>query len=201
MKVTREQAAANRERVLDVAARLFRERGFSGIGVAELMKGAGLTHGGFYGQFDSKDDLMAQACTRAFEVSREHWQQLAARAPDGPLAAIAAAYLSTAHRDHPGDGCVVAALGAEAARAPGPVRRAITDGVRDLVDQFVRLLPGRSAAARRQKALATFASFVGALVLSRAVDDPAFSKEILAAVQDVEKSLWAGPTPSFGRHD
>jgi TetR/AcrR family transcriptional repressor of nem operon len=191
MKVTREQAAANRERVLDVAARLFRERGFSGIGVAELMKGAGLTHGGFYGQFDSKDDLMAQACTRAFEVSRAHWQQLAARAPDDPLAAIAAAYLSTAHRDHPGDGCVVAALGAESARAPGPVRRAITDGVRDLVDQFMRLLPGKPA-ARRQKALATFASFVGALVLSRAVDDPAFSKEILAAVQDEQRRQLAG---------
>jgi TetR/AcrR family transcriptional repressor of nem operon len=183
MKVTREQAAANRERVLDVAAKLFRERGFSGVGVAELMKGAGLTHGGFYGQFESKDDLMAQAVTRGFDVSRTHWAKLAARSPNEPLAAIAGAYLSTAHRDHPGDGCVIAALGAEAAREAGPVRRAITDGVRGLVDQLLQWMPGKSAAARRKRALATFAGFVGALVLSRTVDDPALSQEILQAVQ------------------
>jgi len=186
MKVTREQAAANRERVLDVAAKLFRERGFSGIGVSELMKGAGLTHGAFYGQFGSKDELMAEACKRAFDVSGAHWSKLAERAPDDPLAAIETAYLSTAHRDHPGDGCVVAALGAEAARESGPVRRAITEGVRGLVEQFVQLLPGRSAASRRQKALAAFAGLVGALVLSRAVDDPALSEEILQAVRKGE---------------
>jgi TetR/AcrR family transcriptional repressor of nem operon len=189
MKVTREQAAANRERVLDVAAKLFRERGFSGVGVAELMKGAGLTHGGFYGQFASKDELMAQACTRAFEVSRDHWKKFAERAPDDPLAALARAYLSTAHRDHPGDGCVVAALGAEAARESAPVRRAVTEGVRGLVDEFVQLLPGRSAAAKRQQALATFAAFVGALVLARTVDDPDLSEDILRAVQDSERRL------------
>jgi len=184
MKVTREQAAANRERVLDAAAKLFRERGFGGIGVAELMKGAGLTHGGFYGQFASKDDLMAQACARGFEVSGAHWRKLAERAPDDPMAAIAAAYLSAAHRDHPGDGCVVAALGPEAARQAGPVRRAITEGVQSLVALVAQWVPGRSAAARRRQALATFASFVGALVLARAVDDPALSQEILAAVRE-----------------
>ncbi|MDB5924847.1 MAG: TetR family transcriptional regulator, partial [Betaproteobacteria bacterium] len=81
MKVSREQAAENRERILDAAAQLFRERGFEGIGVADLMKAAGLTHGGFYGHFASKEDLMAQACARASTRSRALWSKLADRAP------------------------------------------------------------------------------------------------------------------------
>src|SRR5436309_5673136 len=106
MKVTREQAKLNRERVVDTAARQFRERGFEGVGVADLMKAAGLTHGGFYAQFDSKQHLMAEACEQALEESKRMWRDALERAPKRPLAAIASHYLSREHRDNPGAGCV-----------------------------------------------------------------------------------------------
>src|SRR4030088_726403 len=98
MRVTREQAVRTRERILDVAAQLFRERGFDGIGVADLMKAAGLTHRGFYWPFLFKEDLMAQACGRAHTRSVDNWNRLADHAPDSPLSAITSAYLSTRHR-------------------------------------------------------------------------------------------------------
>src|SRR6476619_2991342 len=120
MKVSRQQAAQNRERIVEAAAQLFRERGFEGIGVADLMKEAGLTHGGFYGHFESKEDLMAQACTRASARSRALWTRLAERAPRDPLAEIASVYLTARHRDDPGDGCLMAALASDAARQGPP---------------------------------------------------------------------------------
>jgi TetR/AcrR family transcriptional repressor of nem operon len=182
MRVSREQAAKNRERILDVAARLFRERGFNGVGVADLMKAAGLTHGGFYGHFASKEDLMARACARALDRSLDRWTRRAEGATGGALASIATTYLSAAHRDRPGDGCLLAALGTDASRQAAPVRRTVTEGLRSLVAALARLIPGRSEAVRRERALATFASMVGAMVLARAVDDAAFSDEILNAV-------------------
>ena len=133
MKVTREQAAQNRERILDAAAQLFRERGFEGIGVADLMKEAGLTHGGFYGHFSSKDDLIAQASARELTRSLEHWSNFAGRASDDPLSAVAGAYLTRSHRDNPGTGCVLAALGPDVSRQGPAVRRAVTDYVRSVV--------------------------------------------------------------------
>ena len=134
MRVSRAEAAQNRERIIEVAAKLFRERGFDGIGVADLMKSAGLTHGGFYGHFASKEDLMAQACARALEGSLATLQQAAERGGENALSAVASAYLSPAHRDRPGEGCVLAALGAEAARHGSPVRSAFTQGVRSAVE-------------------------------------------------------------------
>src|SRR5437762_11734498 len=102
MKVSREQAAQNRERIVEAAARLFRERGFEGIGVADLMKEAGLTHGGFYGHFSSKDDLIAEASERALTESLVLWSEFADRASGDPLPAVAGAYLTRRHRDNPG---------------------------------------------------------------------------------------------------
>jgi len=109
MKVSKEQMAENRERILDAAAARFRERGFDGIGVADLMKDAGLTHGGFYGHFASKEDLMAQAAARALANAGAGWQALADAAPDEALGRIVRSYLSAAHRDHPERGCAIAA--------------------------------------------------------------------------------------------
>ena len=182
MKVTREQAAENRERILSVAARLFRERGFDGIGVADLMKNAGLTHGGFYGHFSSKEDLMAQACGRAIGDSLDAWNRRAGRATKSPLFGVTSGYLSTRHRDYPGSGCLLAALGPDVSRQGPAVRHTVTEGFRSLVEILARLIPGKSKAAKRQKALATYASLVGAVVLARAVDDPELSEEILQAV-------------------
>lgn len=182
MRVSRVEAAQNRERIIEVAARLFRERGFDGIGVADLMKSAGLTHGGFYGHFASKEDLMAQACARALESSLDALHQAAEHGGGNALSAVASAYLSPAHRDRPGEGCVLAALGADAARHGSPVRSAFTRGVRSALDLLTRLVPGRSKRTKRERALATYASMIGALVLARAVDDPELSEEVLESV-------------------
>ena len=179
MRVTRKQSAANREKVLDVAGTLFRERGFDGIGVADIMKRAGLTHGGFYGQFPSKDDLAAEASARV--LGNEGWVGRLTGTPKPSLGALTRAYLSADHRDDPGHGCLMAALGSDVVRQPRAVRRAFTDGFRTRVDALLKLLPGRSADARRKRALATWSGLVGALILSRAVDDPKLSDEILDA--------------------
>lgn len=182
MKVSREQAAENRERVVKVAARLYRERGFDGVGVADIMKAAGLTHGGFYGQFASKEELMTEAGARALTEANTAWQRLLEPSPEDPLGTIAAAYLSPRHRDNPGRGCVLAALGADASRSPAPIRHAFTEGFRTLLAVLISVMPGRSKAAKRDKALVAYAGMVGALVLSRTVDDSALSEEILQAV-------------------
>lgn len=182
MKVSREQAAQNRARVVETAARLFREHGYSGIGVADLMKGAGLTHGGFYGNFGSKEALMTEAVTHAFDKSLANWDKLVRKQPEHSLEAITSAYLSAAHRDHPGQGCAVAALGPEVARLASAVRSAMSDGVRQQVDKLSALMPPEDDDEKRQAALVTYASMVGALVLSRAVNDAALSEEFLSAV-------------------
>lgn len=185
MKVSREQAAENRSRVVEVAGRLFRERGFDGIGVADLMKAAGLTHGGFYGQFGSKDQLAVEATERALERNAEIWRRRAAGEEGPPLQAVVDFYLSARHRDRAGEGCVLAALAADAARSQVPgLRPALQRGFESLVGTLARLLPGRTEAVRRRRALAKASAMVGALILARAVDDAALSQEILAAVRE-----------------
>ena len=183
MKVTREQAAANRERVLDTAARLFRERGFGGIGVADLMQEAGLTHGGFYGQFASKEALAAEACARVHERSIERWARRIERDGKAEFAAIADAYLSVRHRDDPGEGCALPALAADAARREPALRHVFTNGVRAMLGLLDRVVPGRTQARRRERAIAALATMVGGVVLARAVDDAELSETILAAAR------------------
>ena len=183
MKVSREQAAQNRERIVEAAAQLFRERGFEGIGVADLMKEAGLTHGGFYGHFSSKDDLIAEASARALTRSLALLSHLAERASGDPLSAIAGAYLNGKHRDDPGTGCLLAALGSDVSRQGPAVRRAVTDHMRSAVELLTKLIPGKSRAARRQKAISTYATLVGAMVIARAVDNRELSQEILDAAR------------------
>ena len=180
MRVTREQTAVHREKILEVAGTLFRERGFDGIGVADIMKRAGLTHGGFYGHFDSKDDLAAETTARALRP--EGWLQRMTGKADPSLGEVVRSYLSPRHRDDAGHGCLCAAVGSDVVRQPRSVRRAFTEGLRLRVAALQLLLPRRSAEAQRKKALATMASLVGAMILSRAVDDPKLSGEILEAV-------------------
>jgi TetR/AcrR family transcriptional repressor of nem operon len=180
MRVSREQMRENRERILDAAATMFRERGFDGVGVADLMKAVGLTHGGFYGHFASKDDLAAQAIGRAFANANNWLKEAKAAEPDTPLKAIAGRYLSTQHRDAPGQGCPVAALGCDIARQGEASRQAATEGVRAAIASLADAAPGEGGGERRRAAIAAYASLVGALVLARIVDDPALSEEILA---------------------
>jgi TetR/AcrR family transcriptional repressor of nem operon len=179
VRVTRKQAEANREKVLDAAGTLFRERGFDGIGVADIMERAGLTHGGFYGQFESKNDLAAEVTARV--LKNPGWQEWLTGKENPSFADVIRSYLSPRHRDNPGMGCLIAALGSDTTRQPRAVRRALTDGFRVRLDAWLKLVPGRSAAARREKALVTMATLVGTLIIARAVDDRALSDEILEA--------------------
>src|SRR5262245_30004935 len=179
MRVTRAQAEAHREKILAVAGTLFREHGFDGIGVADIMKRAGLTHGGFYGHFSSKDALAAEITERV--IGRDGWLQRLTGSASPSFRDVVRKYLSPRHRDEPGRGCLFAALSSEVARQPQGVRHAFTEGLRHRIDALRRVIPGRSEAARRRKALATMSGLVGALTLARAVDDPRLSDEILEA--------------------
>ena len=183
MRVTREQAAENRDRVLDAAGLLFCQHGFDNVGVAEIMKAAGLTHGGFYGQFASKDDLAVKVCARVAERSAARWEHLKDLNSEEPLAAIVASYLSTRHRNEAGSGCLMSTLAGDVPRKGGAVRATFTAGVRRLLGVMTSVMPGGAERARREAALATMAGLVGAVVLSRAVDDAALSDEILAAAR------------------
>lgn len=183
VRVSREQATKNRKRIVDAAGQLFCERGFDGIGVADLMKAAGLTHGGFYGHFGSKEDLAAEASTQAFLRSAERWLSLIESSRGTPLAAITRNYLSETHRDHPGQGCPMAALGPDAARQGRPVRQAFAEGFEKHLEILTEISPGRSKAARRKAALGFMAQMVGAMVLARLVGSEDLSKDIIAASQ------------------
>ena len=183
MRVSRQKAAENRERIIDAAGALFREKGFDGIGVADIMKAADLTHGGFYGHFESKDDLAAQASERAMAHAAQNWQKLVAANKAAPYAALLAHYLSPRHRDQPGRGCAFAALSGDAARCGEPVRTAFAKGLEPLIEIVAKTVPGRSKTARRRKAIAAMAELVGALILARAVGASALSDEILQAAR------------------
>jgi TetR/AcrR family transcriptional repressor of nem operon len=155
------------------------------------MKAADLTHGGFYGHFDSKDDLVAQASRRTMARAAANWTKLVEAATDNPYAALLEHYLSPRHRDDPGKGCAFAALGNDAARSGKIVRKAFADGLAPLIDILAqsipgksipgKSIPGKSKAARRRKAVAAMATLVGALTLARAVEGTPLSDEMLEA--------------------
>lgn len=178
MRVSKERLAENRERILAEAARLFRERGLAGVGVDALADAAGLTHGGLYSQFGSKERLAAEALGHALAAST------AKTARARSLSEYAASYLSAAHRDAPGGGCALAALGCEVPRHAGSVRAAFTAGVRRMTARISDLLGVTTDSDREAEALAIAATLVGALVLARAVDDPQLSNRILAASRE-----------------
>lgn len=185
MRVSREQAAANRERIIEAAAMLYRERGFEGIGVAELMQSVGLTHGGFYRHFDSKEALMAAVCAKSLADTEARIERTLARAPGQGADAYGAfvdRYLTLSHREHPGKGCLFATLGAEVARAGKPVREVFGEGLERVIAAFSPLC-GEAGPEARATALATFSTLVGALVLARAVADDTQAAEILAAAR------------------
>lgn len=179
MKVSREAAAANRERIVDVASQLFREKGFDGIGVADLMKEAGLTHGGFYGHFASKDQLAEEASNRAVESALKRWREIADRAGEDAFAALVKQYLSEERFSSPGSSCLFAALASEASRQRKSVRRVFAEGFEEFVAILTDAASGRTKAEKRKRAIAAFAEMVGALVLARAVNEPELAREIL----------------------
>jgi TetR/AcrR family transcriptional repressor of nem operon len=178
MRVSRQQASENRQRIVEAASRLFRQHGFDGVGVDAVMKEAGLTHGGFYGHFASKDALIAEAMAQALDASLS-WQADSTRVGE-----LVEAYLSPRHCADRAHGCAVAALGADYARQPGALRRTVAAGVRRQLDRIAGLFRRGTPASRRRRAIAAYAGMVGALTLARAVDDPALADEILAAARE-----------------
>lgn len=175
MRVSKERAAENRERILTEAARLFREHGLSGVGVDALTEAAGLTHGSLYSRFGSKDRLAAEALVHALSTSSARMSN--ARTLDDYVTR----YLSADHRERRGDGCVMAALAGEIPRQGAAIRHNFTDAVRTVTKQIASLMPGRRKS--EDEALTIIAMLVGALTLARAVDDPALSDRILAAAR------------------
>jgi TetR/AcrR family transcriptional repressor of nem operon len=180
MRVSKQKAAENRERILASAARLFRERGIGATGVDSITRAAGLTHGGLYSQFGSKEAIAAEAIRFALGRAQRVWQRAVDLNPGkNALPAIVESYLSRTHRDTPGAGCVVAALGTDIARQPRRVRQAFTRQLKDDLDFLARQMPEGGSSDRFEDALAAFASMAGALILARAVNDQAFSDLIL----------------------
>jgi TetR/AcrR family transcriptional repressor of nem operon len=174
MRASREQMMENRRTILDAAGRLFREHGFEAVTVAEVMQAAGLTHGGFYGYFPSKDALVAAALADVLARRPE---------PSGDLAAYASGYLSKAHRDNRAGGCPTAALAAETVRLAGGARTEMTSGLKRQIDRLSRIAPGETEAQRRQAAIGSWAAMVGAMILARVSDDRTLSGEVLEQTQ------------------
>jgi TetR/AcrR family transcriptional repressor of nem operon len=192
MRVSRIQAAENRETVINVASRLFRERGFDGIGLKDLMEGAGLTQGAFYKQFESKEDLAALASRRALESASQRWSSAIAENPDDPLGAVIAFYLSAGHREEKLDGCPVVALGSDAARQGAGVKAAFEEGIKAYLEVLSPLLPQTDGEETNGKAMVVLSTMVGALTLSRAVNDPDLAQAFLnAAVEHVREAAAA----------
>ena len=199
MRVSRTQAAENRQTVINVASRLFREHGFDGIGLKDLMKSAGLTQGAFYKQFASKEDLAAQASRRAMERAFNRFSAAGAANPDDPLSGAIAAYLSMEHREDLMDGCPVAALGSDAARQGADVKASFEAGIRQylqMLDLWFGETEGKEPSGR---AMAILATMVGAMVLSRAVNDEPLSKQFLQAGSEAV-ALQAQPNPRHPQH-
>ena len=180
MRVTKEKAEHNREEILTSAARLFREAGIGATGVDSIAEEAGLTHGGLYSQFGSKQEIVAEAVRFALAKSKRRWQKAAeGRTEKEALSDIVAYYLSRAHRDDAGRGCLVAALSCDIARGPATVRQAFTTELQEVFEFLAGLMPDDSRERRDENAVAVFACMVGAVILARAVNDEALSRKIL----------------------
>src|SRR5258706_14687384 len=177
-----------RERILRAAARAIRQHGYEGVGVAEVMKDAGLTHGGFYAHFESRDGVPAAAADQAGAESTESLSRAVARAKPGEeLMALVDAYLSDRHVEAPehGMGCAIAAAGSEVPRQHAEVRRAVGRRIKELIGLVERQFPEGGQQAPHEKAMAIASNLVGALTLARAVDDPQLSKAIRKSAREV----------------
>jgi TetR/AcrR family transcriptional regulator, transcriptional repressor for nem operon len=183
MRVTREKFAENREKILTAASVLFRENGFDGVGVADIMKAAGLTHGGFYGHFESKDDLALEVSRKLIERVEERWRELIVGHPDRPLQALLDHYIHWRTVDDPGGSCVFASLIQEVSRSEGAVRATFSEGLSTLVDVLKEVVPGATEEERRANATTTLSSMMGAVILARAVEDRALAEQFLVTMR------------------
>lgn len=182
MRYSKEHKQETHARIVRKASVRLRERGAHGVGVADLMKEAGLTHGGFYAHFASRDALLAEAFAYAMDRSNEHWRKLVELAvPEKRLASIVESYLSAQHRDDPGHGCSIVALGAEIARESPKTRRAFSGKIDEMIELMADQITGVPRKSARKQAIATLVTMAGTLLLARIAGTGELSEEVLKA--------------------
>lgn len=182
MRYSKEHKQETHARIVKKAATRLREKGAHGIGVADLMKDAGLTHGGFYAHFDSREALVIEAFNYAMDRANERWRKVTAEVPpEKRLALIVDGYLTTLHRDEPGQGCAVPALGAEIARERPKTRKAFALKLDQMIEMIADQIQDMPRKAARKQAMATLATMMGTIVMSRIAGNGEMSDEILSA--------------------
>jgi TetR/AcrR family transcriptional regulator, transcriptional repressor for nem operon len=185
MRYSKEHKFQTHARIVKRASVKLREKGAHGIGVADLMKDAGLTHGGFYAHFNSREALVIEAFTHAMDRSTAHWRELSEETPvEKRLSKIVNTYLAPVHRDDPGHGCAVPALAAEIARESAKTRRVFAGRMEQMIDMLADQFHGLPRKAARKQAMATLATMMGALVMARVAGTGEFSDEILKSGRD-----------------
>src|SRR2546429_2918506 len=195
MRYSREHKLETHARIVKKASVRLREKGAHGIGVADLMKEAGLTHGGVYAHFDSREALVIEAFGYAMDRATERWRKVAEQTPaDKRLSTIVESYLTPLHRDDPGNGCAVPTLGAEIARESPKTRKAFAAKLEQMIDILAAQIAGVPREAARKQAMATLATMMGTLVLARIAGNGAFSDEILVAGRDAALERTGRPT-------
>lgn len=188
MKVTKSQSLENRERTLKIAGMKFREHGFDGIGLSDLMKAAGLTVGGFYKNFESKEALLVQACETVFEHSKKSWDaHLHNPEIQDPYKRIGSTYLSSKNRDDLSTTCLFSTVGGEVCRHSPALKELFAENLENVFQFLMNTFPGDNEELKREQAIAVFSQWVGALLLSRMVAGNSLSDEIL----DVAKKTTA----------
>jgi TetR/AcrR family transcriptional repressor of nem operon len=196
MRYSREHKLETHARIVRKASVRLREKGAHGVGVADLMKEAGLTHGGFYAHFDSRDDLVIEAFTHAMDRSTEQWRKLTEQTPrDKRFAMIVNSYLTSLHRDDPGRGCAVPTLGAEIARESSRTRKVFAGRLDQMIDMLANQIPGLPRKAARKRAMAALATMMGTLVMARVAGSGDFSNEILGAGREALLGRTKSPKP------
>ena len=194
MRYSKEHKQETHARIVKKASVRLREKGAHGIGVADLMKEAGLTHGGFYAHFDSREALVIEAFGYAMDRAAEHWRNMAAEIPmEKRLSTIVDSYVSAAHRDDPGRGCAVPTLGAEIARESAKTRKAFAAKLDQMIDLVADQIPDVPRKTARRLAMGTMATMMGALVMSRVAGSGEMSDEILASGREAALARAAKP--------
>ncbi len=194
MRHSKAEKAKTHERIVAIAAKRFREDGLAGIGIADLMKDAGLTVGGFYKHFNSRDALVAEAVGSALELWKRQVDAAASGGPPVTYESLVDEYLSAAHRDHPGTGCPVGALAGDLARSDKRTRALVSRKIRDNIELLATLIRNTNKTDRgsaRAQAVFTYCALVGAIGMARAVSDEELSREVLKTVAKHLKNLAA----------
>ncbi|KJC58985.1 TetR family transcriptional regulator [Bradyrhizobium sp. LTSPM299] len=196
MRYSKEHKQETHARIVRKAAVRLREKGAHGIGVADLMKEAGLTHGGFYAHFDSREALVIEAFSHAMDRSTERWRKVAEEVPpEKRLSTIVDSYLTAVHRDDPGHGCAVPTLGAEIARETPKTRKAFALKLEQMIDMMADQILDVPRKTARKQAMATLATMMGTIVMSRIAGNGELSEEVLSAGREAVLGRAAAAKP------